>query len=51
MTITLTVLLAAIALICGILMLVGGRFGRVPLAAVAIICLSVIQLAPQLGIK
>jgi len=50
MTITLTFLLAAIALICGVLMLVGGRFGRIPLAAIAIICLSVIVLAPSLGI-
>jgi len=44
MTITVTFLLAAIALICGILMLVGGRFGRIPLAAIAIICLSLISL-------
>lgn len=46
MTISLTVslVLAVIALICGILMLVGGRFGRIPLAAVAIICLALINL-------
>jgi hypothetical protein len=44
MTITVTFLLAAIALICGILMLVGGRFGRIPLAAIAIICLAINQL-------
>jgi hypothetical protein len=44
MTITVSLLLAAIALICGILMLVGGRFGRVPLAAIAIICLAINQL-------
>ena len=43
MTITVTFLLAAIALICGILMLVGGRFGRIPLAAIAIICLALNQ--------
>lgn len=44
MTITIPFLLGAIALICGILMLVGGRFGRVPLAAIAIICLAITQL-------
>jgi hypothetical protein len=44
MTITVAILLAAIALVCGILMLVGGRFGRIPLAAIAIICLALNQL-------
>ena len=43
MTLTLTVgtLLAFIALICGVLMLVTGRWSRLPLAAVAIICLAI----------
>ena len=44
MSITVPLLLAVIALICGILMLIGGRFGRVPLAAIAVICLAINQL-------
>ncbi|HEX9269008.1 MAG TPA: hypothetical protein VF998_04115 [Candidatus Limnocylindria bacterium] len=43
LTLTITTILALIALICGILMLFGGRFGRVPLAAIAIICLGLIE--------
>jgi hypothetical protein len=45
MTLTLTVgtLLALIALVCGVLMLVSGRWSRLPLAAIAIICLAVNQ--------
>jgi hypothetical protein len=39
-TITLGFLLAVIALICGALMLFGGRWSRLPLAAIAIICLA-----------
>ena len=43
MTLTITVVLALIALVCGILMLVSGRWSRYPLAAIAIICLALIQ--------
>jgi hypothetical protein len=39
-TITLGFLLAIIALICGVLMLLSGRWSRLPLAAIAIICLA-----------
>lgn len=45
MTLTPTFLLGLVALVCGILMLVpGGRWSRLPLAAIAIICLAIIQL-------
>ena len=40
---TITLILALIALICGILMLVSGRWSRYPLAAIAIICLALNQ--------
>jgi len=40
---TISLILAIIALVCGILMLVSGRWSRYPLAAVAIICLALIQ--------
>src|SRR5206468_12595395 len=43
MTLTIPVILAIIAPICGILMLVSGRWSRYPLAAIAIICLALIQ--------
>jgi hypothetical protein len=43
MTITVGLLLALIALVCGILMLVSGRWSRYPLAAIAIICLALNQ--------
>jgi hypothetical protein len=43
MTITVGLLLALIALVCGILMLVSGRWSKWPLAAVAIICLALNQ--------
>ena len=43
MTITVSLLLTLIALICGILMLVPGRWSRFPLAAIAIICLALVQ--------
>jgi hypothetical protein len=43
MNLTIPVILAIIALVCGILMLVSGRWSRYPLAAVAIICLALIQ--------
>jgi hypothetical protein len=42
-TITVSVLLTLIALVCGILMLVSGRWSRFPLAAIAIICLALVQ--------
>jgi heme/copper-type cytochrome/quinol oxidase subunit 4 len=35
--------LSIVALICGVLMLVSGRWSRFPLAAVAIICLALVQ--------
>ncbi|HEV8672074.1 MAG TPA: hypothetical protein VGS01_15215 [Candidatus Limnocylindria bacterium] len=40
---TISLLLALIALVCGILMLVSGRWSRFPLAAIAIICLALNQ--------
>jgi hypothetical protein len=40
---TITLLLAIIALACGILMLVSGRWSKYPLAAIAIICLALNQ--------
>jgi hypothetical protein len=43
MTLTIPVILALIALVCGILMLVSGRWSRIPLAAIAIISLALIQ--------
>jgi hypothetical protein len=43
MTITLSLLLTLIALVCGILMLVAGRWSKFPLAAIAIICLALVQ--------
>jgi hypothetical protein len=43
MTITVALLLALIALVCGILMLVSGRWSKWPLAAIAIICLALNQ--------
>jgi hypothetical protein len=42
-TLTLPVILALIALVCGILMLVTGRWSKFPLAAIAIICLALIE--------
>jgi len=36
-------ILAIVALVCGILMLVSGRWSKWPLAAVAIICLALNQ--------
>ncbi len=43
MQLTIPVILALIALVCGILMLVSGRWSRYPLTAIAIICLALIQ--------
>ena len=40
---TVTLILAIVALVCGILMLVSGRWSRYPLAAIAIICLALNQ--------
>lgn len=40
---TIGFILAVVALICGILMLVSGRWSRIPLAAIAIICLALNQ--------
>jgi hypothetical protein len=39
-TLTLGFILSVIALICGVLMLFSGRWSRLPLAAIAIICLA-----------
>ena len=36
-------ILAIIALICGVLMLISGRWSKAPLAAIAIICLALIK--------
>ena len=43
MTLTIPVILALIALICGLLMLVSGRWSKFPLTAIAIICLALNQ--------
>jgi hypothetical protein len=43
MTLTIGLVLALIALVCGILMVVSGRWSRYPLAAIAIICLALNQ--------
>jgi len=43
MTITVTLLLTLIALVCGILMLISGRWSKFPLTAIAIICLALVQ--------
>ena len=40
---TISFILALIALICGVLMLVSGRWSRFPLTAIAIICLALNQ--------
>ena len=40
MTLTIGFLLAIIALVCGVLMLLRGGWSRLPLAAIAIICLA-----------
>jgi hypothetical protein len=40
---TISFVLALIALICGVLMLVSGRWSKFPLAAIAIICLALNQ--------
>ena len=43
MVLSISFVLAVIALICGILMLVSGRWSRFPLAAIAVICLALNQ--------
>lgn len=43
MSLSLTMILALIALVCGILMLVAGRWSKFPLAAIAIIALALNQ--------
>ena len=43
MVLSISFILAVIALICGILMLVSGRWSRFPLSAIAIICLAINQ--------
>ena len=40
MALNLDTLLAAIALICGVLMALRGNWSRLPLAAIAVICLA-----------
>ncbi len=40
---SLAFLLAPVALACGILMLVSGRWSKAPLAAIAIVCLALNQ--------
>jgi hypothetical protein len=42
-TISVSLLLTLIALVCGILMLVAGRWSKFPLTAIAIICLALVQ--------
>jgi hypothetical protein len=43
MTLSVSLLLTLIALVAGILMLVSGRWSKYPLAAIAIICLALVQ--------
>jgi len=43
MVLSISIILALVALICGILMVVSGRWSRFPLAAIAIICLALNQ--------
>jgi hypothetical protein len=43
MTLSIGLILALIALVCGILMLLSGRWSKYPLAAIAIICLALNQ--------
>lgn len=43
MVFSVSLLLTLIALICGILMLLSGRWSKYPLAAIAIICLALVQ--------
>jgi uncharacterized membrane protein YjjP (DUF1212 family) len=43
MTLSIPVILALIAIACGVLMLVSGRWSKLPLAAIAIICLGLNQ--------
>ena len=43
MTLSISLLLALVALVCGILLLVSGRWSRYPLTAIAIICLALNQ--------
>lgn len=43
MVLSISLILALVALICGVLMLVSGRWSRFPLAAIAIICLALNQ--------
>ena len=43
MTLSISLVLALIALVCGILMLLSGRWSKYPLAAIAIICLALNQ--------
>ena len=40
---SLAFILALVALVCGILMLVSGRWSKFPLSAIAIICLALVQ--------
>jgi len=40
---SISLILAIVALICGVLMLVSGRWSRFPLAAIAVICLALNQ--------
>ena len=40
---SLTLILAIVALICGVLMLLSGRWSKYPLSAIAIICLALAQ--------
>ncbi len=44
MTINVHFILAAVAAVCGVLMLLGKRFGKWPLAATAILCLAINEL-------
>ena len=38
-----SLILAVVALACGVLMLISGRWSRYPLAAIAVICLALNQ--------
>ncbi len=43
MSLSIGFILAVIALACGVLMVISGRWSRYPLAAIAIICLALNQ--------
>jgi hypothetical protein len=51
MQVTVGTILGIIALVCGILMLVGGTWSRYPLAGIAIISLALLVVLPAFGVR